>query len=293
MKTFTERRERLRELLAGPVCLSPATVYNALSARVAESVGYEIGLLSGSVSAATLLAAPDMALQTLSEFADQVRCITRASGLSMVVDADHGYGNALNVMRSVQELEHAGVAALMIEDLALPVEFAATAPQLVPTEEMVGKLRAALAARADPALVVIARTAALKAEDAQRGAARMRAYAAAGVDAVYVTGLANLHDFDTMRAGVTLPVIVGTAPALRREDLEARGVRLLLQGHQPIAAVVRALRDSYEHLFNGGAPQDLESRVATPEEMACLVYATRYDQWRKEYLLTKKLNGQK
>lgn len=252
MKTFTERRQRLRELLAGPVCVSPATVYDALSARVAESVGYELGLLSGSVSAATLLAMPDFALQTLSEFAKQVRCITRASGLSVIVDADDGYGNALNVMRTVQELEHAGVAGLMIEDLALPAQFCASAPQLVSTEEMIGKIRAALTAREDPSLVIIARTAALKAEDAASGAARLGAYAAAGADALYVTGLKSLQDFDTLRAGHTLPVIVGTAPAISREELAARGVRLLIQGHQPVAAVARALRERYTHLYNGG-----------------------------------------
>lgn len=287
MKTFTERRQRLRELLAGPVCLSPATVYDALSARVASSVGYEIGLLSGSVSAATLLAAPDIGLQTLSEFADQVRRITRASALSVVVDADHGYGNALNVMRTVQELEHAGLAALMIEDVVLPARFGANVPELVSTDEMIGKLRAALKARGDPSLLIIARTAALKAEDAAGGAARVRAYAAAGVDAVFVTGLERLEDFDTLRAGVTLPFMVGTAPALRREDLAARGVRLLLQGHQPVAAVAKALREAYAHLYSGGTPAELESRIATAEEMARLVNTARYDAWRREYGLTQ------
>ena len=107
---FTEYRRHLRAVLTGDVCLSPATVYDALSARVAESVGYRIGVLSGSVCSGTVLAAPDIALQTLTEFADQVRRIMRVARLSLVVDADHGYGNALNVMRTVGELEHAGVS---------------------------------------------------------------------------------------------------------------------------------------------------------------------------------------
>src|SRR3954470_10154692 len=116
MMTLTQRRERLRGVLRGTVCVSPATVYDALSARVAEDVGYAIAILSGSVSGSTLLGAPDLGLQTLTEFAEQVRRIARASELSILVDADNGYGNALNVMRTVQELEHAGVAGLMIED---------------------------------------------------------------------------------------------------------------------------------------------------------------------------------
>src|SRR5262245_61507831 len=238
--TYSECRKRLRAVLAGPVCVSPATVFDALSARAAESVGFQIGILSGSVFGSPVLAAPDIVLQTLTEFADQVRRIMRVSRLSVVVDADHGYGNALNVMRTVQELEHAGVAGLMIEDMVMPPRFGAAGPEVVSTEEMVGKLRAALAAREDSALVIIGRIAALKAEDPARAAARARAYAATGVDAIFITGLKTLAELDTIRAAVELPVIVGLAPTLKREDLAARGVRLLLQGHQPVAVAVKA-----------------------------------------------------
>lgn len=284
MMTATERRRRLRELLAGPVCLSPATVYDALSARVAESVGYEIGVLSGSVSAGTLLAAPDLVLQTLTEFADQVRRIMRVSQLSLVLDADHGYGNALNVMRAVQELEHAGTSAIMIEDTVMPPRFGAAGLEVVSTGEMVGKLRAALHARQDPALMIVGRIAALKAEDARRAAERARAYAATGIDAMFITGLKSLGDFDAIRAAVTLPIIVGSAPALKRENLAARGVRLLLQGHQPVAAAVKALREVYTHLYNGGAPAELGSLIAAPDEMDRLVNGGQYREWRRQYL---------
>ena len=106
----TEQRKRLRAIFAGTQCLSPASVYDALSARVAEAVGYKIGMLAGSTSSSTTLAAPDLIVLTLTEFADQVRRIMRACDLSLIVDADHGYGNALNAMRTVQELEHAGVS---------------------------------------------------------------------------------------------------------------------------------------------------------------------------------------
>ena len=282
--TATERRQRLRAVLAGPECLSPATVFDALSARVAESVGYEIGLLSGSVSASTLLAAPDLVLQTLTEFADQVRRITRVSSLSLVLDADHGYGNALNVMRTVQELEHAGTSALMIEDTVMPSRFGATALEIVSAEEMVAKLRAALLARQDSSLMIIGRIAALKVEDARRAAERARAYAATGIDAIFITGLKTLEDFDAIRAAVKLPIIVGSAPTLKREDLAARGVRMLLQGHQPVAAAVKALREVYTHLYNGGAPAELKSRIATPDEMDRLVNGGQYEEWRRQYL---------
>ena len=91
----TEQRKRLRTVLAGSECLSPASVFDPLSARIAETVGYQIGMLAGSVAASTTLAAPDLIVLTLTEFADQIRRIMRASDLSLIVDADHGYGNAL------------------------------------------------------------------------------------------------------------------------------------------------------------------------------------------------------
>jgi oxaloacetate decarboxylase len=283
--TPTQKRDRLRAVLSGSVCVSPATVFDALSARIAQRAGFEIGVLSGSVSGNTLLAAPDLMLQTLTEFADQVRRITRASDLSLVLDADTGYGNAFNVMRTVQELEHAGTAGLMIEDAVMPQRFGASALETVSTEEMVGKLRAALAARDDPSLVLIGRTAALKTEDAQRTAARVRAYAASGVDAIFLSGLTRLADFDAVRAAVDLPIVVGSAPDVKRQDLAERGVRLLLQGHQPVAAVVKTLQDVYAHLYSGGAPAELKAKLASTEDMADVTRSAQYDAWRRDFLL--------
>jgi carboxyvinyl-carboxyphosphonate phosphorylmutase len=282
--TPTEKRQRFRAVLAGPRCLSPATVFDALSARVAESVGYELGILSGSVCAATVLAAPDLAVHTLTEFADQVRRIMRYSNLSLFVDADQGYGNALNVMRTVEELEHAGLSGLAIEDLVMPARFGSTEDELISIDEMKGKLRAALQARRDPSLVITARTASVRLENIGNVVARVKAYAATGVDAVFVTGLKKLDDLDAIRAVVRIPIIVGTAPNLTREELAARGVRFCLQGHPAVAAVVKALRDTYAHLYAGGAPADLKSRIATPEEMERLMRNEPYKKWQREFL---------
>ena len=283
----TQQRERLRAVLAGTKCLSPASVYDALSARVAESVGYEIGMLAGSVASNTTLAAPDLIVLTLTEFADQVRRIMRASTLSLIVDADHGYGNALNVMRTVEELEHAGVSALSIEDTALPVRFGQHegGDELISTGEMIGKLKAAVAARRDSSLIIAGRTAALKIEDTARTVARVKAYAATGVDAIFIVGLEKLEQIEAVRDAMPLPIIVGSAPAsLKREDLAARGARILLQGHQPVAAAVKALREVYAHLYGGGAPAAIKERVASAQEMENLVGAPDYRQRQQQYL---------
>jgi len=285
--TLSERRKRMRALLAGVKCLSPASVYDPLSARVAQAVGFELGMLAGSVASNTTLAAPDLIVLTLTEFAEQIRRITRASTLSLLVDADHGYGNALNVMRTIEELEHAGVAGLSIEDTALPVSFgqAEGTDVLVSVEEMVGKLKAAVAARRDPGLVIAGRTAALKVEDAERTVARVRAYAATGVDAIFVIGVETVAQVKAVHDAAKLPVIVGSAPAsLKRDDLASAGARILLQGHQPVAAAVKALHETYAHLFGGGAPADLKGKTASAAEMDRLVGRESYKKWQREFL---------
>ena len=283
----TEQRKRLRALFAGSQCLSPASVYDALSARVAASVGYEIGMLAGSVASNTTLAAPDLIVLTLTEFADQVRRIMRACDLSLIVDADHGYGNALNAMRTVQELEHAGVSALSIEDTALPIPFgqAEGKESLTSIAEGAGKLRAAVAGRSDPSLIIAGRTSALKIEGLEGALARVKAYSQTGVDAIFIVGLEKLDQLDAIHAATPLPIILGNAPAsLKREELAARGARIVLQGHQPVAAAVKALRECYTHLYNGGAPADLKSTIASAQEMDEVTAAATYKKWQGDYL---------
>jgi oxaloacetate decarboxylase len=284
--THTERRNRLRELMAGSECLSPASVYDALSARVAKSVGYEIGMLAGSVASNTTLGAPDLIVLTMTEFADQIRRITRASDLSLIVDADHGYGNALNVMRTVEECEHSGVSAMSIEDTYLPTRFGNTkGEELISVEEGAGKMKAALAARSDPSLVIAGRTSALKVEGLEGTLARAKAYAAAGVDAIFLVGVETVDQVKAVSDAVKLPIIVGSAPAsIKRQDFAAAGARVLLQGHQPIAAAVKALREVYEHLHKGGAPAELTSKIASNDEMNALTRNDLWKGWQRDYL---------
>src|SRR4030081_67549 len=132
------RRERLRAIIAGGRCIHPGSVHDPISARIAEDLGFEAGMFAGSVASLTVLGAPDIVVLTLTEFAQQAYRINRAGKLPLLVDADHGYGNALNVKRTVEELETAGVAALTIEDTALPKPFGERAIRLIPVEEGIG-----------------------------------------------------------------------------------------------------------------------------------------------------------
>src|SRR5579859_7924602 len=184
---WTSRRERFRALLAGPRCVHPGSVFDPISARIAEDLGFEVGMFAGSVASLAVLGAPDLIVLTLSEFAQQAYRICRAASLPLLCDADHGYGNALNVMRTVEELETAGVAGLSIEDTDLPSPYGSSGKaHLISVEEGVGKMRAALAARQDPGLMIAGRTSAPSITDMADAIARARAYEAAGVDAIFL-----------------------------------------------------------------------------------------------------------
>ena len=126
--------------------------------RIAADIGFEVAMMAGSVASQTVLGAPDLIVLTLSEFAAQCYRINRAGDLPLMVDADHGYGNALNVKRTVEECESAGVAGMSIEDTDLPTPFGTTKPRMLSVEEGVGKMKAALAGRQDPLLCIAGRT---------------------------------------------------------------------------------------------------------------------------------------
>lgn len=283
---LSQRRERYRRVLAGRECVHPASVFDAMSARMAESLGFEIGMFAGSIASATVLGAPDLVVLTLTEFAEQIRRITRGSDLSLMVDADHGYGNALNVMRTVEELETAGVSALTIEDTALPLSFGGENDGLISQAEMVGKLRAAVAARQDPTLIVIGRTAVLRFVDLQEAQTRIKAYAATGIDALFLTGTRTWEQLEAVRQATSLPLLMGGAPPemADRERLGAAGVRIALQGHMPFYAAAKAVYDTLKHLRDGGAPAALNDKVASDELLNIALKRQDYARWQQDYL---------
>jgi carboxyvinyl-carboxyphosphonate phosphorylmutase len=257
---WAARRERLRAVLEGGRCVHPASVHDPISARIAEDLGFELGMLAGSVASLAVLGAPDLILLTLTEFAEQARRICRAGELPLLCDADHGYGNALNVVRTVEELEAAGVAGLSVEDTELPQPHGAGGrPRLVSVEEGVGKMRAAVAARGDTGIVVAGRTSAPAITGVADAIARARAYAACGVDAIFLVGVKTRADLDAIAAEVRLPLILGGAgPEIVDPDyLSSRGVRVCLQGHQPFAAAVQAIHDTLSALRTGTPPAQL------------------------------------
>ncbi len=277
-----ELRNALQALLAGPFCYHTASIFDPLSARMAADLGFEVGILGGSVASLQVLGAPDVALITLSEFAEQATRIGRVARLPLIVDADHGYGNALNTMRTVAELERAGVAALTLEDTVLPAQFGCKASDLISLAEGVGKLRAALRARQDPALAIIARTHA-GVQPLADVIDRVRAYEDAGADAICLVGVKDAAHLHAIAETVCVPLMLVAYgnPALSDDQLLAElGVRIVLDGHAPYFAAIKA---TYERLREqrGLKVQEYYDATALAAHYAG---ADTYAAWARDYL---------
>jgi len=282
---WTDRRRRFRAILAGDRCFHPGSVFDPISARIAEDLGFEIGMFAGSTASLTVLGAPDLIVLTLSEFAAQAYRINRAGNLPLMVDADHGYGNALNVKRTVEELETAGICGMSIEDTDLPTPHGTTKPRLISIAEGVGKMKAALAGRQDPALAIAGRTSAVIITGLDDAIARGQAYEAAGVDALFFVGIKARAELDAISAATKLPLIMGgvSGDLADKDYLASRRVRIALQGHQPFAAGVKAVHDTLKALRDGTAPSKLQG-VASAELMKQVTRDDDYTRWTKEFL---------
>lgn len=282
----SDRRSRVRALLAGERCARLATIFDPFSARIAEALDYEAGLMGGSLASYAVLGAPDLILITLTELAEQVHRCTRASSVPLVVDADHGYGNALNVMRTVQELDHAGAAAVMIEDTLLPRAYGTTArPELISFDEGVGKIRAALHARGDSDLVVLGRTGAFSITGVDDAIARCRAYADAGVDGIVLPGLKSRDELDRIASAVRMPILAGSpAESLADEAyLASRGVRLWSGGHHTVNVAMNALHEAMKRVREGALASKLPGG-AGPPLLDAVTRAKDYDAWTRDFL---------
>ncbi|MBK5436980.1 oxaloacetate decarboxylase [Pseudomonas sp. TH32] len=276
-------RRSFRELLASQHCFHTASVFDPMSARIASDLGFEVGILGGSVASLQVLAAPDFALITLSEFVEQATRIGRVAQLPVIADADHGYGNALNVMRTVQELERAGVSALTIEDTLLPAQFGRKSTDLISTEEGVGKVKAALEARVDSQLSIIARTnaAVLPVEDVIH---RTKAYQEAGADGICMVGIRDFDHLEQIAEGLTVPLMLVTYanPNLNdNERLAKLGVRIVVAGHSAYFASIKATYDSLREQRNLTRST---SNLTASELTHTYTFPDTYVNWAKEFM---------
>lgn len=262
------RRARLRALLdAGTPVLAPGA-YDALSARLVEQAGFDVVYMTGFGTTAGLLGRPDVGLLGGAEMAAHAGRLADAVDLPLIADADTGYGNPLNVIRTVRDYERAGVAALHLEDQVMPKRCGHLAgKQVVPAAEMVAKVRAAVDARTDPDLLVIARTDAAAVDGLDAAIDRARRFADAGADLLFVEAPTSERDVETVATALAGHRLVfnwaegGRTPPLSRDRLAELGFALVLFPVGTLLAATAGMRELLERLRAEGTPASLVDRL--------------------------------
>jgi 2-methylisocitrate lyase-like PEP mutase family enzyme len=255
-----EHSRRLRSLVTSGRLLVVPGAANALTARVIEDTGFEAVYVTGAGVANTFLGVPDIGLLSLPEMVAHVTAIREAVRLPLIVDADTGFGNAVNVWHTVRSLERAGANAIQLEDQTFPKRCGHfEGKSVIAAEEMVQKLRAAIDARRDPDLLIIARTDALAVEGVEAACARACAYHGAGADVIFVEGPRTVDEIERIAAEVAAPKLLnivegGVTPALPHARLQELGFAIVLYANLALLAGLRAMRDVLQHLHAGADP---------------------------------------
>jgi 2-methylisocitrate lyase-like PEP mutase family enzyme len=271
-RTMADRfPSKLRYLLSKPgVTLAPGVV-DALSAKLARDVGFQAVFMGGNATTAVRLGTPDVGLLTLTEMADSAARIVDAAGLPLVVDADTGYGNALNVQRTIREFERAGVAGFHMEDQASPKKCGHFQGKiLIPTREMEGKIKAAVDARQDPDFLIIARTDAIAVDGLDAALERAEFYYAAGADMLMFGPPMEAGDFEKAKIlGAPLLAILdssGRTPVASPEELEAMGIKLGIFPTAVVMSLIPAIRQTLETLYRDGSLAAVKDNLASFDE---------------------------
>ncbi|MCY4104064.1 MAG: oxaloacetate decarboxylase [bacterium] len=274
----------LRALLDRPQATVVVGAVNALAARLVERAGFDCCFVTGAGLANSQFGLPDIGLVSMTEVVDEAARICDAVDIPVIVDADTGFGGPLSVMRTVHLLEKAGAAAVQIEDQAMPKRCGHFAGQrLVEPAEMLSRIDAALSARADPDLVVIARTDARSVLGFDEAMRRARLYAEAGADVIFVEAPRTVEEIRGIPAELGgTPVLLnvvegGKTPQLPREELQEMGYRLILHANLLLRVMLKAGEDALAHLYEHGDSVDLGDRVLGWAQRQALVDLERFD----------------
>lgn len=271
----------LRDAVADSTLAIPGA-FNALSARMIEQAGFEAAYLSGAAFSAGELALPDVGLFTLSELAEHTRRIARGVAIPLVVDADTGFGEAVNVERTITEIEAAGAAAIQLEDQRLPKRCGhLSGKSLVDTDEMCAKLRAALAARSNDDLVLIARTDARGVEGFSEAVDRAQRYLDAGADWIFPEALADREEFERFAEAIDAPLVAnmtefGKSPLLTLDELADLGYAAVLFPVTLLRVAMKGVEAALAMIADEGTQRELLDLMQTRQELYDLL---RYEDY--------------
>lgn len=279
--------EKLRALWAAGPVMAPG-VFNALMARMAERLGHQAIYLSGAALSASY-GLPDVGLVTQTEFAAAARAIVAASSLPLISDADTGFGEALNVERTVREYESAGLAALHLEDQEMPKRCGhLSGKRLVETSAMVSKLRAAAAARRDPGFVIIARTDAHGVHGMDHAVARAHAYLEAGADMIFIEALRTKEEFAAFARQVKAPLLAnmtefGQSPLIDFRELGDLGYKIVIYPVTSFRLAMKSAETLLKTLKAEGSQRSLLPQMLTRQELYDYLGYEGYEQRDKAY----------
>ncbi len=286
------KARRLRELLAGPGPVIAPGVYDCISARIVERAGFPAAFISGAAVTASILGYPDVGLQTMPEILNQARNIARSVEIPVIADVDTGYGNALNVIRTVREFEAAGVAGIFIEDQTFPKRCGHfEGKQVIPAEEMVVKIRAACEARRDRDFVIIGRTDARALYGLEHAIERGIMYAEAGADVIFIEALLTVEEMEKVARSIPKPVQANLnegskTPMVPVQKLHELGFKLITYSGLLQRAAIRSMQNALEVLKREGTTESLH-----PAQICDLVERSALLDLEAFYELEERLYG--
>jgi len=264
-------------------------VYDALSARIAEQMGFEVVFQSGYSVSAGVLGMPDYGFLNAGETVEQARKIVRAISIPLIVDVDTGYGNPLTVWRLIRDLENAGVAGVFLEDQVWPKRCGhMSGKQVVPIDDYIPKLRAAVEAKRNKEFVIVARTDAIEPLGLDEAIRRGREYRKAGADAVFIEAPRTIDDLKKIGKSVDAPLVAnmmegGKTPLLSAEELKKIGFRLVVFPLTALFAATYAIREALHTLKTKGVTKSFMNRMVTFEEFNKLIDLQKYKQLEQKY----------
>ncbi len=289
---------RLRELLLGSKTLLVPGCYDALGARILEKAGFQAIYMSGSAVTASLLGYPDLGLLSFQEMVDQARRIALAVDVPVISDADTGYGNAVNVWRTVREFEAAGVAGIHLEDQELPKRCGHfEGKRLVDEAEMAKKLEAALAARRSDDFVVIARTDARAVEGMEGALRRAKLYRSVGVDMLFVEALVSVDEMKQLNEAFEgFPLLVnvvegGKTPQLPFETYERLGYRVVLYPTASVRAVMKSFQELARELATHRTTAGSLERLVAFDERNQITGLAAFEAWERRFAVEETGDG--
>lgn len=284
--TASTLRQRIEH---GDILVVPGAA-DALTARIIEQAGFEAVYATGAGISNSLLGLPDLGLATMTEIVDQVRRMTGAIGIPLIADADTGYGNPVNTYRTVREFERAGIAGIQIEDQISPKRCGHfSGKDVVATEEMIRKIRAACDARQNPATVIIARTDAIGTDGIDEAIQRGRAFAAAGADVVFVEAPRSIEELRRIPREVAAPLLVnmtegGATPLLSASDLQAMGYRIAIFPNAALRASMFAVRALLAELQQVGTTAQVLDRMMSWQDRQEAVGLPVFQELEERYV---------